>query len=110
MDDLTVPIGVVRPEQKDQLGTSCFYRFKYNADSEIKDSSRNTLIISSERSRWHESLVDENDSWIRDFGAVPEISDALQRIEIKYVVSRLIGVLAHLSPVEIGTAARRKTH
>jgi hypothetical protein len=60
------------------------------------DSSRNTLIIASERSRWHESLVDENDSWIRDYGAIPEVSEALQRIQIKYVASPLARVLAHL--------------
>ncbi|KAI5451033.1 hypothetical protein NCC49_002522 [Naganishia albida] len=66
VDDLTIPREVIPPEQNRQL-----------------EESRNTLIIASERSCWHEALVKENDEWIRDYGAVPEISDALQRIEVK---------------------------
>lgn len=84
-------------------------RLSVHRSSSGTEESRNTLILASERSRWHEALVKENDEWIRDYGAVPEISDALQRIEVKYAaLPPLVFPCAELQSVDLDAAARQK--
>ncbi|GHJ88135.1 hypothetical protein NliqN6_4537 [Naganishia liquefaciens] len=85
VDDLTIP----------ECATS--------APTHAENGGRSTLILASPRSRWHESLMEENDVWLRDHGGRLDVADALRKVEVRYCSeskdARVLNALLHVAEI-----------